>query len=508
MTLYTKSIRLYTLGVLLMHSMLFAQQVEKNEIAIKYAQTITIEDLRDNLNILASDALEGRETGKRGQKMAAAFISSDFEANGLLAPVDKETTSSYLQTFKLFATTPPEGYIKINEETYMVNTDFFYSGNPIKMDEVELKLVFLGAGEKDDFLKQNVRGKSVFVLNKDMQKMRDILRFADSLGVKTIFTPMATTESEFQNTAARVKGFFDKTQLSISHPDDVKKPAISSVYVSPKMTELLMGKSISDLQKWIDDKKNYKRLTPTSFKYKINLEVKTVESENVLGMIEGTDLKNEIIVISCHYDHIGITNGEINNGADDDASGTSAIMEMSEAFAQAVEDGNGPRRTLLFIAFTGEEKGLLGSEHYADNPIVPLENTIVDLNIDMIGRKDDPHPNNDNYVYLVGSDKLSSQLHNISEAVNSAYFNLDLDYTYNDENHPDRIYYRSDHWNFAKNNIPVIFYTNGFHPEYHKPTDTVDKIEFELLKKRTQLVFYTAWELANRNDRPLVDKKN
>lgn len=508
MTFYTKSMRLFSLATLLISSMLFAQQVEKSKIAIKYAETITVDDLRDNLNILASDALEGRETGTRGQKMAAAFISSDFESNGLLAPVDREINDSYFQTFKLFASSPAEGYIRINDKTYTANTDFFYSGNPINMEELESKLVFLGTGEREDFLKQDLRGKSVFVLNKDMQKMRGILHLADSLSINAIFTPLAQTESEFQNLTTRVKGFFEQTQITLSDPAQVKTPTIGSVYLSPQLTELLLGKSISELQAWIDSKKSYKSIKAKPFKYKINKKVKTIESENVLGMIEGTDLKDEVIVISCHYDHIGITNGEINNGADDDGSGTSAIMEMSEAFAQAVKDGNGPRRTLLFIAFTGEEKGLLGSEHYADHPIIPLENTIVNLNIDMIGRKDDPHPNNDNYVYLVGSDKLSGQLHNISEAVNSAYFNLDLDYTYNDENHPDRIYYRSDHWNFAKNNIPVIFYTNGFHPDYHKPTDTVDKIEFELLKKRTQLVFYTAWELANRNDRPLVDKKN
>jgi Zn-dependent M28 family amino/carboxypeptidase len=241
--------------------------------------------------------------------------------------------------------------------------------------------------------------------------------------------------------------------------------------------------------------------------YKTNFIVDKIISENVLGFLEGSDLKDEILVLTSHYDHIGITNGEINNGADDDGSGTVAIMDIAEAFAQAKKDGNGPRRSILFMTVTAEEKGLLGSEYYADNPIFPLENTVADLNLDMIGRIDSRGiENSDNYVCLVGADKLSTELHQISESMNKTYTNLFLDYTFNDENHPERIYYRSDHWNFAKNGIPVIFYTTGSHPDYHKPTDTVDKIEFELMRKRTQLVFYTAWEVANRDGRLIVDK--
>ena len=158
------------------------------------------------------------------------------------------------------------------------------------------------------------------------------------------------------------------------------------------------------------------------------------------------------------------------------------------------------------MTVTGEEKGLLGSEYYANNPIFPLENTVANLNIDMIGRIDPEHEEAGDYVYLVGSDKLSSQLHEISEKANASYTKMELDYTYNDESHPSRIYYRSDHWNFAKNNIPIIFYFNGVHEDYHKPTDTIEKINFDILAKRAKLVFYTAWQLANMEERILVDK--
>ncbi|GAA4272105.1 M28 family metallopeptidase [Aquimarina gracilis] len=232
-------------------------------------------------------------------------------------------------------------------------------------------------------------------------------------------------------------------------------------------------------------------------------------SENVLAYIEGVEKPNEIIVISAHYDHVGIDNkGNIYNGADDDGSGTVSILEIAQAFAKAKKDGMGPKRSILFLHVTGEEKGLYGSRYYTDeNPVFPLENTVANLNIDMIGRIDESHEPEDknNYIYLIGSDRLSTDLHNISEEMNTKYVNLDLDYKYNAKNDPNRFYYRSDHYNFAKHNIPSIFYFNGVHEDYHKPTDTPDKIEYELLAKRAQLIFYTAWEVANRLERIVVD---
>ena len=203
---------------------------------------------------------------------------------------------------------------------------------------------------------------------------------------------------------------------------------------------------------------------------------------------------------------IGIDGDKVFNGADDDGSGTTSILELAEAYVTAAKAGKGPRRSILFMTVTGEEKGLLGSYYYTENPIFPLENTVVNLNIDMVGRTDDAHKDNREFVYLVGSDRLSSELHELSEKANETYTKLSLDYTYNDEDHPDRIYYRSDHWNFAKNNVPIIFYFNGTHEDYHRETDTVDKIEFDLLQKRAQLVFYTSWYIANRDQRIVVDK--
>ncbi len=228
-------------------------------------------------------------------------------------------------------------------------------------------------------------------------------------------------------------------------------------------------------------------------------------SENVVAFIPGSEFPDEVIVVSAHYDHLG-KNGEIiYNGADDNASGTSAVMEIAKALQNAKNDGYGPKRSILFLNLTGEEEGLFGSKYYTSHPIFPLANTIVNLNIDMIGRIDKKHKNNPNYIYLIGSDKLSRELHYISEDVNKKYTKLKLDYTFNDDKDPNRYYYRSDHYNFAKNNIPVIFYFNGIHEDYHKPSDTADKINFEILSKRTQLIFYTVWEIANRENRLIVD---
>lgn len=230
------------------------------------------------------------------------------------------------------------------------------------------------------------------------------------------------------------------------------------------------------------------------------------DSENVVAYIRGSEKPDEFVVISAHYDHLGMDGEEVYNGADDDGSGTSAVLEIAQAFQKAKKAGYGPKRSILFLNLTGEEEGLYGSKYYTSHPIFPLKNTVVNLNIDMVGRVDKKHKNKPDYIYLIGADKLSSDLHKLSEETNKKYTHLKLDYKYNDESDPNRFYYRSDHYNFAKNNIPVIFYFNGVHEDYHKITDTADKINYELLAKRTQLVFYTAWEIANRQNRLVVDK--
>lgn len=247
---------------------------------------------------------------------------------------------------------------------------------------------------------------------------------------------------------------------------------------------------------------NYYQSIPSSY-----FDHRFKDTENVVAIIEGQEFPDEIVVISGHYDHLGVSaNGEIYNGADDDGSGTVAVMEMAAAFKKAADEGHKPRRTLMFLHLTGEEKGLLGSKFYVENPIYPLNKTVANLNIDMIGRIDEKHRATPEYVYVIGSNRLSSEMDSVVNRQNREFTQLELDYTYNAESDPNRFYYRSDHYNFAKHNIPVTFFFNGVHDDYHKPTDTPEKIEYELLEKRTQLIFYIAWEIANR-DKPLkVDK--
>lgn len=250
---------------------------------------------------------------------------------------------------------------------------------------------------------------------------------------------------------------------------------------------------------------NFYQKVPSAYMAK-SFSPKLGDSENIWAYIEGTEKPDEVLVISAHYDHVGMKNGEVYNGADDDGSGTVALLEIAKAFMKAKADGYGPKRSILFLHVTGEEHGLHGSRYYSENPLFPIANTIADLNIDMIGRRDVDHKDNGNYVYVIGSDRLSTDLHNINEDANKKYTKLDLDYKYNDRKDPNQFYFRSDHYNFAKKGIPIIFYFNGVHADYHKPGDTPDKIEYDLLTKRTQLAFVTAWELANRAERPVVDK--
>ncbi|MFD1602403.1 M28 family peptidase [Flavobacterium artemisiae] len=231
------------------------------------------------------------------------------------------------------------------------------------------------------------------------------------------------------------------------------------------------------------------------------------DSENIWAFIEGSEKPEEILVISAHYDHVGIKDGEVYNGADDDGSGTVAVMEIAKAFAKAKKQGHGPKRSILFLHVTGEEHGLHGSRFYSENPLFPIANTITDINIDMIGRRDVEHAKTNNYVYVIGADRLSSQLHDAVVAQNEKYIKMDLDFKFNDPKDPNHFYERSDHYNFAKHGIPSIFFFNGVHEDYHGKDDTPEKIEYDALTKRAQLAFVLAWDLANRETRPVVDKK-
>ena len=474
--------------------------------AHKYGATITPEELKGNLSILASDALEGRETGKRGQKMAAAFIRAHFEELGLSGPVN----GSYFQPVELYTSVPGETYVKAGQTKFPNFENIVYYGSSSTEGEVSVPLVFVGKGTADDFAQFQIENKAVLVRVENEADFQSVVTRAKEKSAKMIFLYPAKDE-EFRELLGQLTSYMANGILSLDKPKSTGSSGV--FFVSPDVAGKLMNLTDEKLAKAANEdpkKKALKKIKVPTIEFKTTMDLTTLKTDNVLGYMEGTDKKDELLVITAHYDHIGkLKEGQgdlINNGADDDGSGTVSVLQIAKAFALAKKEGKGPRRSILFMTVTGEEKGLLGSDYYTRHPVFPLSSTVVDLNIDMVGRRDPQHKDSAPYVYVIGSDKLSTELHKLSEATNKATTGLIFDYTYNDQNHPERLYYRSDHWNFAKNNIPIIFYFDGIHEDYHMPTDEVSKIEFDLLAKRAQCVFFTAWEIANREQRIAPDQ--
>ena len=467
-------------------------EVLPSEVALKYANTITADDLKTHLTIIASDEYEGRETAMPGQKKAAAYIENQFISNGLLPGLGEK---GYQQSFPVDLKDPSKVYLAINDKDLTFLEDFYYLGNISDTSYNDREIVYVGYGVdiegRSDYNGIDVKDKIVLVLEGLPETETDLSwgnwRNKVHAATKHGACAMITVQKDFTEKVEQIRVFIENPRMQLhSKGNQQYKKTIPNVYLSEEVYNLYKNE-----------------IEGGNVKLSADLNIKTTQllhSENVLGFIEGSDLKEEIVVITAHYDHIGYDNGEICNGADDDGSGTVTLLELSQAFALAKKEGNGPRRSILFMTVSGEEKGLLGSDYYSQNPVYPLVNTVVDLNIDMIGRKDSLH-NDDNYVYLIGADRISKDLHDISEKVNTSLINMKLDYTYNKENDPNHFYYRSDHYNFAKHNIPVIFYFSGVHEDYHKPTDDVEKILFPKLERTAKLIFFTAWEIANRTQR-------
>src|SRR6478609_1810076 len=497
-------------GLILLFSQLsFAQQ---NPIANKYADLITTSDLRENLSIIAADALEGRYTGSRGQKMASSFINNYFETLGLDAPVK----GSHYMPYELTSTVPGDIYMKVGTNRYSNFNEVVYFGQSESSGEVSLEAIFAGKATDADFAYLDIKDKAIIILADELsfntlRALRKTSATAREKGARMILVVANGKPEDFKPFADQLKGFLGEGSLTLSPPDP-NNPNKGMFLVNQALVSKIFNTPFEKFVKAASEdaaKKPLAKFKPSRIVYKVSMETKVVKSENMLGYLEGTDKKEELIVVSAHFDHIGLNEGDdkVNNGADDDGSGTVTVLQLAKAFAQAKKEGHGPRRSILFMTVTGEEEGLFGSEYYVTHPVFPLANTVADLNIDMVGRKDPQHNGKPDYVYVIGSDKLSSELHDINEHNNKLYTQLDFDYTYNDQNHPDRLYYRSDHWNFAKNNVPIIFYFDGIHEDYHKPSDEVSKIDFDLLAKRGKAVFFTAWELVNRDNRVIVDKK-
>lgn len=493
-------------------------QVQKN-----YAQHINAADAEKHLTYLASDELEGREAGEKGQKLAAAYLMQNFVELGL-----KPINGSYFQRFNLMVNHPEKIKISVGSDTLRYFNDFLHNADFDDVNFSNSAVVFAGYGIEapgfNELKNIDIKGKVVIIADKEPRDKKGNFILNKS-GEKSVWSDRKHKINNLQNKGAKAVIIVNKNiafyQKSYKHHFTSSKMQLATdsfnyslpvLFFSEQMADSILLAANHKVGYYKALKKITKKKKPMSAELNIKMGVhaamidRSISSENVLGYVEGTTKKDELIVVTAHYDHIGQHDGEIFNGADDDGSGTTALLLMAKAFAKAKADGHGPKRSILFMPVSAEEKGLLGSRYYSENPIFPLEKTVANLNIDMIGRVDEAHTDSagnlkPNYVYIIGSDFLSTDLHEINEQQNDKYTRLELDYRYNSITDPNRFYQRSDHYNFAKNNVPVIFYFNGTHEDYHKATDTIEKINFDKIAHITQLIYYTAWELANRADR-------
>lgn len=494
----------------------------QEDLVFQNSLTITADELRSHLYYLASDELGGRELGTEGNLMAARYIAEHFEKLGL-APLTG--TDTYFQDVDFTWLYWDEVYIQVREKKYKQLWDFVAFqdaniGGKLEVDDV----TFLGYGIDDerytDYKKAKVENDVILIYDGEPRDKSGNFRISESdqpsewstnlqlklevareRGAKHVLIVADNLQKIVEENRRQLLG----AKVLLGKPEELHGP-IDFTYISSTMARDILGEKgtaqVIKRQKCITKKGKSK---PVEVKTDVTIvqtkKSRYVSGVNVAAMIEGENHPDEYVFITAHYDHIGQKGRDINNGADDNASGTSSILEIADAYARAANNGHRPGRSVVFMLVTGEEKGLLGSDYYVENPIVPLSQTMVDINVDMVGRIDSKYQGTPKYIYVIGSDRISPQLHEVNEKVNEAYSKLILDYKYNDENDPNRFYYRSDHFNFAKKGIPAIFFFNGTHEDYHRPTDTADKIEYEKMAEIARHIFRLSWKLGDLEER-------
>jgi len=460
---------------------LFAQ----DKIAEKFAAIITPTDLKSKLSVIASAQMEGRETATEGQRRAAAYIEDYFKKLKLL-PGD---SGKYQMAFPVWQDSITGATFTANGKNFSLADDFVPSnGVPSGTWNVQ-DIVFAGRGVKDssrsDFDSIDIKGKWVIIEPLSAEQSPRSLFQKINLLPKYDVAGLLIVSNSFPRKNFKAKGNMYNTKTT--------NGSLPVFFISQNLADVIVGSHVDSTS----SQKNY----TTNFSISINKTTENLQSTDVIGVLPGTEKKDEYVFVTGHYDHLGKRDSVIYYGADDDGSGTTSVLEIAQAFAAARDKGFRPKRTMVFMTVSGEEKGLWGSKYYTDHPVFPLDSTSVDLNIDMVGRIDPSRNYGDstNYVYTIGEDKLSSDLMHLSDSINNTYSHLELDRKFNDPKDPNRFYYRSDHYNFASKGVPIIFYFNGVHADYHRPTDTIDKINFDVMAKRVKLVFYTAWAIANRD---------
>ena len=465
--------------------------------------------------ILASDSLEGRETGMPGQKKSAAYLASKYESFSLSPAVNKQfsislnnssvgSNYSYFQNHPIRLKSNKGRNLSVNGIEFLFGKDFIYANNPVDTALFFVDFTFMSANEinvdSTAFRNGKLSGKNLLLYNSNPESL---FRFQNIPG---------NLSSEYPNSAFIITSENNIGSLLINNECGSANNHFPVIYITEEVaTNFFSPDENKKITRAIKKKKKrISKLIKCQASLTLLHDTEILIGQNVIALIKGTDADSETVIISSHYDHLGKKDSLIYFGADDNASGTSAVLEMARIFSLAKHNGDGPRRNIIFMNLSGEEKGLLGSAWYVANPVIPLKSTVADLNIDMIGRIDPFHDSTGvaDYIYIIGDDKLSDDLHQISETENLNGPALELNYRFNDPDEPNHYYTRSDHYNFAKNDIPIIFYFDGSHADYHKPSDTADKINFELLTKRTQLVFQTAWRLANSPERIRLNHSN
>lgn len=480
---------------------------------------ITPGELRMHLQFLASEELGGRYTLSPGFAIAARYLASHLEAYGFKGAGEH---GDFLQTFQVVSAKPDASKSAL-ELTFGGKAKSYHFGDfYIPADggngDAHGQIVFVGAGisspsqHRDDYAGLDVKGKIVLLV----------------AGVSQGVDPSRLDDNEHGQGAARAHGAVGVLQLPphrfleymknkgfqerAASRETVRlargaEDSLPVATLGPSLAEELLSACGMDL-KSVYEQNIHPRKLDISAKMTIAQQLTRATTQNVAAILEGTDpvLKHEYVVFSAHYDHLKTgPGGEIYPGADDDGSGTTSVLTIAHAMSM-----ERPKRSVLVMFHAGEELGLLGSEYNTDYaPVVPLKQMVADLNIDMIGRSKQPgdnamqdeHLTDANTVYLVGSNRISPELHQLSEETNAQFQKMKLDYYYNDPNNPERIYFRSDHWNYAKHGIPIIFYFDGTSVDYHRPTDTIEKIDFNKMTRVARLVFETGWRIANLDHR-------
>ncbi|MAY84896.1 MAG: hypothetical protein CMP59_12265 [Flavobacteriales bacterium] len=467
---------------------------EFDSVAYRFANDIDKATIEKHLRVIASDEYEGRETGKEGQKKTMEYLIKEFKSYG----IEDVKGMNFKQAFPLIEQENSNVTLNINGVELIQFEDFLLRPFFVSNQNIRAELNYYN-GQEDiegiDFFIWDNDDESSESLNKQAKKIKE------SKARLVLFY-----DSTLNEKLEKYEHYFKKSRTKLA-TDEAKAQTLTIALTETGLSKLFNAANIKPDKLEKKGASLFEKAFPLQIDLNIDKPNNEISGENVLAFIPGKSKKDEIIVITAHYDHLG-TDGElVFNGADDDGTGTVSLLEIAQSFMLAAKEGYRPERSILIMPVSGEEKGLLGSRYYTENPVFPLENTVANLNIDMIGRYDEHHTTDSNYVYLIGSDKLSTELHNLSEEVNKTYSKFNIDYRFNDENDPNRFYYRSDHYNFAKNNVPVIFYFSGVHEDYHKSTDTVEKIDFDKTSRIARLVFLTAWEIANREERIKLDEE-